>query len=159
MTVRTRQATVECRASDDRSTAGRIYGVLVETGRMASKTVREIIVPGALKWAGNGVALRAEHLGREVMRFIPKVDGNKIVIDDHLPDTAIGREVADNIRSGRQRELSIEYVATRSADVQGVEEVLDGMLLGVTPCVAGCFGAQATVSVREASKRREYPWL
>lgn len=159
MNVRTRQAQIECRASDDRSTAGRIYGTLVETGRMASKTVREIIVAGALKWPAEGIALRAEHLGREVMRFVPKIEGNKIVIDEQLPDTPTGREVAQNIRSGKHGEMSIEYIATRAEEVQGVEEVLDGMLLGVTPCAAGCFGGQATVAVRESKPKRIYPWL
>ena len=72
------------------------------------------------------------------------------------PDNAIGREVAAEIRAGRKRGLSVEFVATREANVSGVREVR-GALVDAAAVVASPAYTQARVEVRKRKARRV--WL
>ena len=145
---------IELRAAVD--SPGRIVGTIIETGRVASDR-RELFVPGAVQWPGAGVRLLAEHRGREVMRFVPKVAGAKIQIDTPLPDTAIGREVAAEIRAGRKRGLSVEFYAASEGDVQGVREVRSALIEAVAVVESPAY-AQAIAEVRNKRARRRV-WL
>ena len=144
---------IELRAAVD--TPGRIVGTLIETGRVASDR-RELFIPGAVQWPGGGVRLLAEHRGREVMRFEPKIDGAKIQIDTPLPDTAIGREIAAEIRAGRKRGLSVEFYASSEGQVQGVREVRSALIEAVAVVESPAY-VQAVAEVR--SKRGRRVWL
>ena len=145
---------IELRAAVD--SPGRITGVILETGRVASDR-RELFVPGAVQWPGAGVRLLAEHRGREVMRFEPKIDGAKIQIDTPLPDTAIGREVAAEIRAGRKRGLSVEFYAAEEGNVQGVREVRSALIEAVAVVESPAY-VQAVAEVR-SKKRGRRVWL
>ena len=144
---------IELRAAVD--SPGRIVGTLLETGRVASDR-RELFVPGAVQWPGRGVRLLAEHRGRAVMTFQPKIDGAKIQIDDKLPDTAIGREVAAEIRAGRKRGLSVEFYAAEEGQVQGVREVRSALIEAVAVVESPAY-VQAVAEVRRKRGRRV--WL
>ena len=65
---------IEIRAASD--SPGRITGTIIETGRVAGDR-RELFVPGAVQWPAGGVRLLAEHRGREVMMFQPKIEGGE----------------------------------------------------------------------------------
>ena len=143
---------VEVRASD--TAPGRIVGPLIEMGRVAGDR-REVFAPGAIRWPDGGMRLLAEHRGREVMRFTPLVDGAALRIDALLPDTAIGREVAAEVRAGRKGGLSIEFYASDEADVSGVREVRAALVDAAALVPAGAY-RQATVEVRH---RRRRVWL
>lgn len=119
---------VECRADSTGESPGRIVGTLIEQGRVSQRPVgrearAEVFAPGSIRWPREGMRLLAEHLGREVMTFTPVVDGPRIGIDAALPDTEIGREVAREVRSGAKTGLSIEFMASREAEVMGVREI------------------------------------
>ena len=144
---------IELRAASD--SPGRIVGTIIETGRVASDR-RELFVPGAVQWPGGGVRLLAEHRGRAVMTFQPKIDGAKIQIDDKLPDTAIGREVAAEIRAGRKRGLSVEFYAAEEGQVQGVREVRSALIEAVAVVESPAY-VQAVAEVRRKRGRRV--WL
>ena len=145
---------IELRAAAD--SPGRITGVIVETGRVAADR-REVFTPGSVQWPSNGIRLLAEHRGRLVMRVQPIVEGAAIRLDSPLPDTALGREVAGEIRSGRKAGLSVEFVATNEATVAGVREVR-AALVDAAAVVASPAYDQARVEVRHRTGRRRW-WL
>ena len=144
---------IEIRAASD--SPGRITGTIIETGRVAGDR-RELFVPGAVQWPAGGVRLLAEHRGREVMTFQPKIEGAKIQIDDKLPDTAIGREVAAEIRAGRKRGLSVEFYASDEGQVQGVREVRSALIDAVAVVESPAY-VQSVAEVRNRARRRV--WL
>ena len=144
---------IEIRAAVD--SPGRIVGTIIETGRVAGDR-RELFVPGAVQWPAGGVRLLAEHRGREVMTFTPKIEGAKIQIDDKLPDSAIGREVAAEIRAGRKRGLSVEFFASDEGQVQGVREVRSALIDAVAVVKSPAY-VQSVAEVRNKGRRRV--WL
>ena len=147
---------IECREDVSRQSPGRIVGTLIELGRVAGDR-REVFTPGSVRFPSNGVRLLAEHRGRQVTRFEPVIDGSEIRIDHPLPDTAIGREVAAEIRGGRKRAMSIEFHALEEAQVQGVREVR-GALIDAAAIVAAPAYQQARVEVRRRDGVRRL-WL
>ena len=136
---------------------GRITGTMIELGRVAGDR-REVFAPGSVQWPANGIRLLAEHRGRQVMRVQPTVDGSSIRLNAELPDSALGREVASEIRSGRKRGLSIEFHATNEADVAGVREIRGAMVDAAAVVVDPAYD-QARVEVRQRGAGRVDPWL
>ena len=102
--------------------------------------------------------LLAEHRGRQIMRVTPTVDGTAVRVDAALPDTAIGREVASEVRAGTKRGLSLEFHCTEEAQVQGVREVR-GAIMDAAAVVADGAYSQALVEVREKERRPLWLWL
>lgn len=141
---------IELREAAD--SPGRIVGTILEVGRVASDR-REVFAPGAVQWPSNGIRLLAEHRGRQVMRVEPVVDGSEIRIDAALPDNAIGREVAAEIRAGRKRGMSVEFVSTREAQVSGVREIRGALVDAAAVVKTGAY-SQARVEIRKRKGRR-----
>lgn len=151
------RAKVEIRAAQDRTSPGRIVGTLIQMGRVADDRA-EVFAPGSIEWPHNGVQLLAEHRGRSVMRFQPVLSGSELRIDAPLPDTALGREVATEIRSGRRSDLSIEFHATDEAQVAGVREIRAALVAAAATVPTGSY-AQAHAEVREKKPRRRWLYL
>ena len=143
---------IEIREAAD--SPGRLVGLLIETGRVAADRA-EVFTPGSVQFPANGIKLLAEHRGRMVARVQPVIDGSEIRIDHPLPDNAIGREVAAEVRSGRKRGLSVEFYATSETRVSGVREVTGALVNAAAVVPAGAY-SQARVEVRE---RRRRLWL
>ena len=148
-----REVRIELRAAVD--SPGRIMGTLLEMGRVAGDR-REVFTPGSVQWPANGIRLLAEHRGRQVMRFEPVIEGAEIRINEKLPDSALARELAAEIRAGGKSGLSIEFHATNEADVAGIREIR-GALVDAAAVVATPAYDQARVEVRSRSHRRV--WL
>ena len=146
---------IECRGDETRTSPGRITGILIQQGRVASDR-RELFIPGALAWPNNGIRLLAEHRGRQVLRFQPIEDGTTLRIDEPLPDTALGREVAAEIRAGRKRAMSIEFLAADEETIHGIREVRSAVCDAAALVTEGSY-TQATVEVR--AKARRLLWL
>ena len=144
---------VELRAAAD--SPGRIVGTIIEQGRVASDRP-EVFAPDALKWPAAGIRLLAEHRGRQVMNVTPISDGTKITIDAALPDSAIGREVAREVRAGTKRGLSIEFHSIAESVVQGVREIRSAIFDAAALVGEGAY-EQARVEVR--AKKRRRLWL
>ena len=122
---------IELRQSDAASPGpGRISGVLLTYGERAGDRP-EMFDRGALSWPADGVVLRRQHVREApIMRVIPELRGDALVIDAPLPDTAAGRDAAAEIRSGLFRGLSIEFRALRDAVVGGVRRIAAAELSG-----------------------------
>lgn len=80
-------------------------------------------------------------------------------IDEQLPDTPLGREVAAGIRSGKRAGLSVEFRALKDAIVQGVREIRAALVDGAAVVVAPAYD-QARAEVRSRRHhRRVLTWL
>ena len=135
---------IELRESD----AGpMLHGVLIQEGRAAS--VRpEVFAPGSLVWAGDGVAIRAEHLGNEDSRAVPTRAANGEI---RIAAPASPALVAA-YNEGR-RFLSIEFHSLKETrSKSGVREIQSAFLPGVA-MVAEPEYKQATAEVRSRQRR------
>ena len=132
---------------------GRITGTLLTYGERASDRA-EMFEPGALRWPDNGIVLRRQHQrATPIMRVLPEVRGNQIVVDAPLPDTTAGRDAAAEIRAGLFKGLSVEFKATAQRFAGGVRHITGALLNGAglvdTPSYAG-----SAVEVRARTARR-----
>ena len=149
---------IEFREDVTRSGPGRITGTILPLGRIAGDR-KEVVIPGAVQWPSEGVKLLAEHRGREVMRFVPVERDGELQIDEALPDSELGRFVADEVRSGRRSGLSVEFHALAAAMVQTVREIRSALVTGAAIVKAGAYN-QATAEVRERTHHRKVlTWL
>lgn len=150
MTTNEIRCDVEIREATD--SPGRITGTILEYGRIAGDR-REVFIPGSVQFPQNGIRLLAEHRGRQVMRITPTVEGSAIKVEGLLPDNALGREVAKEIRSGRKRAMSVEFVPHDEQVVQGVREVRGALVDAAAIVAAGAYD-QARVEVRHRGELR-----
>ena len=145
---------VELRADD--GSPGRLFGVLLNYGERAGGGRSEVFEPGALSWPAGGIVLKRQHeRSAPIMRLVPEVRGDQVVVDAPLPDSAAGRDAASEIRSGLMTGLSVEFHAQRQRYVSGVRHVLSAVLAGAglvhNPEYAG-----SAVEVREQTGRRRF---
>ena len=149
---------IELRADESRESPGRLVGTLLTYGERAGDRA-ETFEPGAMRWPDNGVVLRRQHnRGQPIMRVVPEVRGNQIVVDAPLPDTQAGRDAAAEIRAGLFRGLSVEFRATSQRFAGGVRRITAALLSGAglvdSPSYAG-----SAVEVRGREGRRRRLWL
>ena len=105
----------------------------------------------------NGVTLRRQHNeGQPIMRVIPELRGNQVIIDQPLLDTAAGRDTAAEIRSGLFRGLSVEFRPTAERRKGGIRHITAALLEGAglvdNPEYSG-----SAVEVRKRA-RVQRPW-
>ena len=116
------RCSIELRADDTRSGPGRLTGTLITEGEQANDR-RELFMPGALTWPAEGIVLRRQHARDKPITMIqPRREGNKIVVDEPLPDTTAGRDAAVEIRAGMFKGLSVEFVSQRERFAGGLRK-------------------------------------
>ena len=152
------RCSIELRADDTRSGPGRLTGTLITEGEQASDR-REVFLSGALTWPAEGIVLRRQHARDKPITMIqPRREGNKIVVDEPLPDTTAGRDAAVEIRAGMFKGLSVEFVSQRERFAGGLRKIGGALLKGAglvdTPSYTS-----AVVSVRNKGAGRRVPWL
>ena len=140
---------------EQRGTVGRIVGTIIEEGRVASDR-SEVFTSGSVKFPHAGIQLLRGHGGDEVLTFIPKHEGAQIRIDEQLPDTALGRRVATEVRSGARSSLSVEFHSLEEGEVSNVREVRSALVEAVALVEAGSY-LQSRAEVRQR-KRRRHRW-
>ena len=114
---------IEYRDDDTRQGPGRLVGTVLTYGQRA-KDRPELFEPGALTWPADGVVLNRQHArGAPIMRVIPEVRGEAIVIDQALPDTTAGRDAAAEVRQGLMTGLSVSFQAARQEHRAGVRRI------------------------------------
>lgn len=148
---------VEFRADQSRESPGRLRGVLLTYGERASDRP-EVFERGSLRWPDNGVVLRRQHnRGEPIVRFVPEVRGDQVLVDVPLPDSPAGRGIAAEMRSTPPlfEGLSVEFRATSETNVGGVRRIrgalLDGAGLVDSPSYSG-----SRVEVRNRGRRRRF---
>ena len=88
---------LEFRADETRQSPGRLVGTLLKYGERAGDRA-EVFEAGALSWASDGVVLNRAHSDASpIMRVVPEVRGEEVVIDTALPNTTAGRDAAEEL--------------------------------------------------------------
>ena len=154
---------VELREDDTRQSPGRLYGVLLRYLERASDRPelfeRDAFDLDAITASGGIVINRQHKRGSPIMRVIPELRGDELVVDQALPDTEAGRDAAVEVREGLMRGLSIEFKALQARMVSGVRRIRKAALVagGLVddPSYSG-----STVEVRDMGRPDTYlrPW-
>ena len=148
---------VSCEEDRTRSGPGRLTGTLLTYGERATDRA-ELFERGALTWPSDGVVLNRQHeRSRAIMRVVPEVRGEAIVIDQALPDTLAGRDAASEIRSGLMRGLSVSFEAGRQAFVGGVRHIQSAALTAVGLVDEPSYNAPVEIRHR-AGRRHRRAW-
>ena len=114
---------VEFREDTDRTGPGRLVGTILTYGQRA-KDRPELFERGALTWPTEGVVLNRQHArGAPIMRVIPELRGDALVVDQPLPDTTAGRDAAAEVRQGLMTGLSVSFQAARQEHRAGVRRI------------------------------------
>ena len=141
--------TCEIRFEHDgsRESPGALTGVLMRYETRA-KDRPEIFKRGALSWPADGILVREMHQrDRPIVRALPfELDG-EVRINAPLPNTARGRDAAENIRQGVYTGLSVEFNAIQEARRGGLREIVKAVLGGAGLVDSGAY-ADAVVEVR-----------
>ena len=144
--------TLECR--DATGSPGRLVGVVLPVGRIASDR-QELFYGSGVTTPSGGIALLPEHRSQKVvMRFDPVRDADGTLRVDHLlPDTPEGVALAASVRSGKTPGLSVEFHSLEEAQVSGVREVRSSLITAVAVVPSQSY-AQARAEVRSKRRRR-----
>ena len=151
-----RSVAIEFREDTTRQSPGRLVGTVLTYGERASDRA-EVFEPGALTWPAEGIVLNRQHARTApIMRVVPELRGQAVVVDAPLPDTQAARDAAREVREGLFRGLSVEFRAVRQAYRNGVRYIQEAGLWAVglvdTPSYTG-----STAEVR--GKRLRRVWL
>ena len=148
---------VECRQDETRQGPGRLVGRILTYGERALDRA-ELFEAGALTWPADGVVLNRQHeRGAPIMRVLPIVRGNEVVIDQPLIDTQSARDAATEIRSGLFRGLSVSFQAQRQAFAGGVRRIQSAAMTAVGLVDSPSYDAPVEVRQRREGRRRT--WL
>ena len=154
---------VELREDATLASPGRLTGTLLTYGERASDRP-ELFERGSIDLAAitasGGIVINRQHTrGSPIMRVIPELRGDSLVIDAQLPESTAGRDAAVEIRSGLMRGLSVEFKALRARMVNGVRRISEAALVagGLVddPSYSG-----STVEVRDKGQTETWlrPW-
>ena len=148
---------LELREDQSRQSPGRIFGTLLTYGERAVDRA-EMFEAGSLQWPSNGIVLNRQHeRGSPIMRVIPSVVGQAVVIDAPLPDTAAGRDTAAEVRAGLFNGLSVEFKAIKEKFDGGVRKIGRAVLRAAAVVDSPSYAGSA-VEVRDRKRRRRV-WL
>ena len=149
----TRNIEIRFKEDESRQSPGRIHGTLMAYETRAQDRA-EVFKPNSLSWPENGIIINEQHSrSQPILRVVPELRGNEVVIDAPLPDTQRGRDAATLIRNGTLTGLSVEFRATQQQHVAGVREIHRALLLGAALVDEGSYPS-ATVEVRHKGTRR-----
>lgn len=146
---------IELRADDTRQSPGHLYGVLMTYGQR-SRDRAEMFLDGSLAWPNDGIIINRQHKrDSPIMRVVPELRGNQVVIDSPLPDTTAGRDAAQEIRDGLLKGLSVEFKARSEQLRGGIRQIASAFL----PSAALVDSPSYDTTVEVRSKGRGRIWL
>ena len=142
---------IECRSDETRQGPGRLVGRILKYGERALDRA-ELFEPGALTWPADGVILNRQHSrGAPIMRIIPELRGDALIVDQALPDTTAGRDAATEVRAGLMTGLSVSFAASRQSFVGGVRRIQTAALTAVGLVDSPSYDAPVEVRQRGAA--------
>ena len=114
---------IEYREDESRASPGRLVGQLVIYERRA-KDRPEIFTRGALEWPPTGITLNLQHDRKSLLaRTMPFVEGDEVRIDAKMPNTGLGRDAIELVRTGTATGLSIEFQSRQEGRRGGLREI------------------------------------
>lgn len=143
---------------EDKKSPGRLVGTLLTYEKRASDRA-EVFKQGALTWPSGGIVINEQHeRAAAIVRAVPELRGDEIIIDAALPDTQRGRDAAVNIRSGLYRGLSVEFLSLKEGLVGGVREIQSARLVRAGLVDDPAYSSSKVEVRNETAPRRRY-WL
>ena len=144
---------IELHADEERQGPGHLRGILLTYGEPVADGRGHVCRPGSLAWESDGILLNLSHdRTQPLMRVQPTTDGDKVLLDAVLPDTARARDAATMVCNRTYRGLSAEVRVTEDHMVGGRREITGARLVGAalvdTPAIRS-----ATVEVHAAGRR------
>ena len=147
---------IELRQDDSRQSPGRLVGELMRYETRA-RSRREIFSAGSLSWPDDGIVLNLSHDRKQpLMRIIPEVRENAVIVDQNLPDTQRGRDAALMVKAGTLRGLSVEFQSQSEGLRDGLRDVKRARLTAAALVDDGDYGS---VEVRHGQAKRRARWL
>ena len=114
---------VEYREDESRASPGRLVGQLVIYEKRA-KDRPEVFTRGALAWPTTGITLNLQHDRKSLLaRTVPFVEGDEVRIDAKMPNTSLGRDAIELVRTGTATGLSIEFQSRSEGRRGGLREI------------------------------------
>ena len=114
---------VEYREDESRASPGRLVGQLVIYEKRA-KDRPEVFTRGALVWPATGITLNLQHDRKSLLaRTVPFVEGDEVRIDAKMPNTGLGRDAIELVRTGTATGLSIEFQSRQEGRRGGLREI------------------------------------
>ena len=102
-------AAIQYAEDSTRESPGRIRGVLVKYGEIASDGRNHVYQQDSLTWPERGIILNESHDQKQLIkRFSPYVLGDEVRVDFPLPPTQRGRDMAYLVKDGTFSGLSME---------------------------------------------------
>ena len=142
----------------DHAGPGRLTGTIVVYGETSADSRRHVFTPGSLHWDPAGVVLNRQHSdSAPIARILPMVDGDRVVVDHALPDTAAGRDAAIEVRDRLLLGLSAEVAVEQDRHEAGRRLIERAELVGAGLVTRPAFRS-AAVTVHERQRRRRI-WL
>ena len=141
---------VELRFQEDASrlSPGRLTGTLLTYEQRANDRP-EMFARGALIWEATGIIINESHDRRQaIIRALPFVKDDAVLLDFALPDTARGRDVGTSVRNGTLTGLSCEFRSLQEGRRDGLRIITQARLLAAGLVDAPSYGG-STVEVRE----------
>ena len=149
---------IEYRQDESRQSPGRLSGVLLPYLTRAGDRP-EMFESGSLYWPDRGILVRAMHERQApIMRVVPFLDGDRLLVDAQIPDTTAGRDAATNLREGVYTGLSVEFRAERETRRGGLRVIQRGFLTGAGLVDFPSY-TQALAEVRQQGQGRRKVWL
>ena len=146
---------VEIREDEGRLGPGRLFGVVMPYGKRASDRA-ELFEQGALTWPESGIVLNRQHSRKSpIMRVIPVVEGNEVLIDQRLPDTQAGRDAAAEIKQGLFKGLSVEFKSLRESVSGGIRRISSAMLRGIALVDSPSYKTAVEVRAKSGNRPNE----
>ena len=152
------RCSIEVREDQERLSPGRLVGTLLRYGEVASDR-KEVFEPGSLSWPESGIVLNRQHSRKSpVMRILPQVVGDRVVLDAALPDTTAGRDIAAEMRADPPlfTGLSIEFRSLKQRFEGGLRKISKAVLSAAAVVDSPAFSGSA-VELRQKNRRRV--WL
>ena len=145
----------EIRLSEEVEGKPRLTGTLMVFGQQATDRP-ERFERGSLSWPeGDGIVLNRQHVrGAPILRLHPVEVGDRLVVDEPIPDTSAGRDCLAEIRSGLFRGLSVEFRSLQEALVGGVRVIKKSNLVAAGLVDSPSYSS-SVVEARELAARRE----
>ena len=145
-----------------RESPGRLVGTLLTYEQPASDRA-EIFVKGALTWPEAGIVINEQHNRQApILRAVPFLDGDAVMIDARVPATQRGRDAITNIREGVWTGLSVEFQSRAEGRRGPLREIRQAFLGAAALVDTGAYGgSKVEVRARGDSGLVEaaYRWL
>ena len=156
------RCSIEYRDDPERMGPGRIVGTMLAYGETITHSKGpERFEPRSLQWGDDGVVLFDSHdetPRRPVGIVHPVQSDTEARIEHVLEDTPAGRRVAQAVREGKIKGLSVEFKSVAETRDNGLRRIAKAWLVGLA-LVADPAYRTATVEVRDQTPTRFRRWL